>query len=316
MLRKFAMLFVMIGVAVLFVLFVDDTRIEGVQLPEENSYPIMLNEARHTENIDEYLHQEPFSVSHIAYMAENSNLYSSEAENRVVLMNRDLPELTNFRYLSSSTENESENRELITEILSEVSDEGVSSELEVPLWRTLPYLIYVSLDSFTIAILGLDENGYHTELLHTWHTAYGRTNAQTRPGTYEILSKSTWISWGNGWFSPYGSRYVGGLWFHGPLYRGRNLNGMRASSFNQIGTRATSGCFRTSTNAASWIYHNAPIGTRVIVANDSFFTSPVPDRIPQGQTFDPTYPLYITPRVDTSEIYISEIDYAINGRCG
>lgn len=87
---------------------------------------------------------------------------------------------------------------------------------------------------------------------------------------------------------------------------------MRANTFNQIGTRATAGCFRTSTYAAAWIYHNAPIGTRVVVSNDSFFTSPVPERIDRRQTFDPTYPLQMTPRVDTPMI-----EYEVNnGRCG
>lgn len=86
---------------------------------------------------------------------------------------------------------------------------------------------------------------------------------------------------------------------------------MRANTFNEIGTRATAGCFRTYTYAAAWIYYNAPIGTRVIVANDSFFTSPVPERVDRRQTFDPTFPLYMEPSVE-----IPIIEYEANGRCG
>ena len=176
--------------------------------------------------------------------------------------------------------------------LNEATDKSDIPESALHDWATLPYLIYVSLDSFTIAILGLDENGYHTELLHTWNTAYGRTNAQTRPGTYEILSKISWIEWRNGYFSPFGSRYAGNVWFHAPLYNKKDLNTLRAQTYNEIGTRATAGCFRTSTEAAAWIYYNAPIGTRVVVANDSFFTSKELEEVGLRQTFDPTYPVY------------------------
>ena len=67
---------------------------------------------------------------------------------------------------------------------------SVTPEPETDTDTELPYLIYVSKDSFTIAILGLDENGEYTELLDTFNTAIGRTDAQTRAGSYTITEKT------------------------------------------------------------------------------------------------------------------------------
>ena len=154
----------------------------------------------------------------------------------------------------------------------------------------LPYLIYVSKDSFTIAILGLDDDLEYTVLLQTYSTAIGRTSAQTRAGTFSITSKTRWIDWSDGTHTPYGTGHSGGLWFHGPIYNQKDPHSLRTASYNAIGTNATAGCLRTTTANSLWIYNNIPIGTRVIIANDSRFTSAVPARIDDGQTFDPTDP--------------------------
>ena len=157
----------------------------------------------------------------------------------------------------------------------------------------LPYLIYVSKNSFTIAVLGLDEDGEYTHLLRTFHTAVGRTSAQTRAGTFTITDKIDWISWADGSFTPFGTKHSGGLWFHGPIYTARDSYTMKTVSYNQIGTNATSGCMRTFTSAALWIYENVDIGTTVIIANDSLYTSTPPKKIDDAQRYDPTDPVVI-----------------------
>ena len=154
----------------------------------------------------------------------------------------------------------------------------------------LPYLIYVSKDSFTIAILGRDEEGEFTRLLQTFNTAIGRTSAQTRAGTYTITSKTRWIEWNATQYTPYGTQHSGGLWFHGPIYGAKDPYKLKAVSFNEIGTAATSGCMRTTTSAAAWIYNNCAVGTTVIIANDSKYTSSPWAKIDAEQLFDPTDP--------------------------
>lgn len=167
-----------------------------------------------------------------------------------------------------------------------IKNNDVSGDDEVE----LPYLIYVSKNSYTIAILGLDDDGEYTQLIQTYNTAVGRTSAQTRAGTYTIVSRTRWIVWDSANFTPYGVRHSGGLWFHGPMFSSMNSTSLRARSYNEIGTSASAGCMRTFTAAAAWIYYNVPDGTTVIIANDSLYTSTQPNSIPSTQNYDPTDP--------------------------
>lgn len=153
-----------------------------------------------------------------------------------------------------------------------------------------PYLIYVAKDSYTIAILGLDEAGEYTRLLHLFHTAVGRSSGQTRAGTYTLTSRERWHTWGSGSYSPYATKHSGGLWFHGPIFGSKATRPLNVRSYNQIGTKATSGCMRTYTSVAAWIYNNCPDGTTVIIANDSKYVSSPRSQIAATQGYDPTDP--------------------------
>ena len=157
--------------------------------------------------------------------------------------------------------------------------------------KSLPYLIYVSKNSYTIAILGQDEDGEYTELLRTFNTAIGRTSAQTRAGNYTITGRERWRDWGGGsTYTPYSTRHSGGLFFHGPVFTAKDSYSLKASSYNEIGTSATSGCMRTYTAAAAWIYYNCPDGTPVVIANDSKYTSATQANVDSKQKYDPTDP--------------------------
>ena len=164
-----------------------------------------------------------------------------------------------------------------------------SPQPSTPEIADLPYLIYVSKNSFTIAILGQDENGEYTQLLRTFSTAIGRSGAQTRAGTYKITTRERWRDWG-GIYTPYATKHSGGLFFHGPIFTEKDSYKLRASSYNEIGSTSTSGCMRTYTAAAAWIYYNCAEGTTVIIANDSMYTSTPPAQLDDSQLYDPTDP--------------------------
>jgi lipoprotein-anchoring transpeptidase ErfK/SrfK len=152
-----------------------------------------------------------------------------------------------------------------------------------------PYLIYVSKESYTIAILGLDSNNEYTRVVRQFSTGIGKAG-QTRAGTYTIESKERWHSWSGNAYSPYASRHSGGLYIHGPLYSAKDSNKMLPGSYNEIGTSCSSGCLRTTCSAAAWVYYNCPIGTKIIIANDSKYDVSHPARIDSTQTYDPTDP--------------------------
>ncbi|MDL2220669.1 Ig-like domain-containing protein [Eubacteriales bacterium OttesenSCG-928-N14] len=153
-----------------------------------------------------------------------------------------------------------------------------------------PYMIYVSKNSYTIAILGMDQDGEYSKLVRTFSTGIGRASAQTRAGNYTIKSKERWHRWGDGTYSPYAVRHSGGLWFHGPVYRAQDSNRMIPGSYNAIGTACSAGCLRTTSSAAAWIYYNCRAGTQVVIANDSKYTSSRPAPIDSSLTWDPTDP--------------------------
>ena len=271
----------------------------------------------HDDNINQNTELKYISLINETEVDYSEDMVSLRSDEEVIETTDEygLPELTNFRLLASSGELDTENAQDNDCETDTILNPDIPDEIDIPEWRTLPYLIHVSLDTFTIAILELDENGDHTKLVHTWRTAYGRTNAQTRPGIYSIRHKTPWIAWRNGYFSPFGSNYTGNLWFHAPLYNRKNLNTLRASTYNQIGTRASAGCFRTSSQAAAWIYYNVPVGTRVIVSNDSFFTSPEHELIDPRQTFDPSYPVDQEPLVIQELTQDTGVDYPIIKIC-
>jgi len=168
-------------------------------------------------------------------------------------------------------------------------DISTLSAIDIDLYA-FPYLIYISKETFTIAILGLDESGEYTQVIHTFRTATGRTSAMTRAGTYQVTSRVRWIVWGGSTYTPYGTGISGGLWFHGPIYNSMNNRNLRVSSYNAIGTAASGGCLRTTSEASAWIYHNIPEGTTVIIANDAKYTSPDIPELGPSQRYDPTDP--------------------------
>ena len=167
------------------------------------------------------------------------------------------------------------------------------------------YQIYVSKNSYTIAILGLDENGEYTKVVRKFSTGIGRSSSQTRTGTFEITGKQRWHAWSSTSYSPYATKYSGGVYIHGPLYSEKDSNSMKPGSYNAIGTSCSSGCLRTTCSAAAWVYYNCPVGTKVIVANDSKYTSSRPAQIPDSQTYDPTDP-GATPEIPITAIALSD----------
>lgn len=157
----------------------------------------------------------------------------------------------------------------------------------------LPYQIYVSKDTFTTAILGIDENGEYTRLLRTWRTAIGTGN-KTRAGSYKIDKKYLWYDWSLGGFTPYTSRLEGSkIRLHAPLHNKKeDWNSLWKEGYTQIGSKETQGCLRTTTEGAAWVYFNCTVGTEVIIANDSLYESAEPPELGDSSS-DPTRPVVV-----------------------
>lgn len=153
-----------------------------------------------------------------------------------------------------------------------------------------PYRIYVSKNSFTIAILGADESGEYTRLLKTFRTAIGTGN-KTRAGSYEIDKKYDWYDWALGGYTPFTCRLGGSkIRLHAPLHnKDEDWNSLYREGYREIGTKATQGCLRTTCQGAAWVYFNCDLGTEVVIANDALYESEDPPELGDSHS-DPTRP--------------------------
>jgi Bacterial surface proteins containing Ig-like domains len=161
-----------------------------------------------------------------------------------------------------------------------------------------PYFIYVEKGSHTITIFGKDSNGKYTVPKVTYLTATGRTAALTPVGDFRILAKEKWHSWGRA-YSPYCCKYYGSLFFHGPIYGKKNFGTLSIESVSEIGTNSSSGCLRTTAQAAYFIYQFCWIGTNVRIVNGS----------PLGRSAD--LPSYWTQYKDpaTNQVPVADIGF-------
>ena len=122
-----------------------------------------------------------------------------------------------------------------------------------------------------------------------FRTAIG-TGSKTPTGIFHVGKKQRWHEYSTGACIPYATSYSGSLYIHGPIYKDQDNHQMYDYSYNEIGTQATSGCLRTTTYAASWIYYNCPKGTTVEIVNGA----------PKGTSSDPP-PAIVTSGVDPTD---------------
>ena len=168
-----------------------------------------------------------------------------------------------------------------------VVDDG-SQPIVMPDDYNLPYVIYTCKNTHTIAILARDDNGEWTRVIRLFPTGTGRNNA-TDVGFYTIVKKERWHKWGSG-YSPFANKLSVGIYLHGPIYKSKNQNAIRPNYYNCIGTDCSSGCLRTVCGCAAWVYYNCPVGTGVIIAQNSRFSTSRPKKIGKKATKDPTDP--------------------------
>ena len=147
------------------------------------------------------------------------------------------------------------------------------------------YYLLVDKESFAFSVFTYDENGDYTILLHTFPYALGTSDRMTAVGVWEISSKGPWKDWRTGAYSPYYCRFTAGLYMHGSLYDGKNSGNMYTNSYEDIGTKATSGCIRTTVEAAEWVYYNCPAGTIIEIVEESPLVV-----YPGKPAIDPDYP--------------------------
>lgn len=172
------------------------------------------------------------------------------------------------------------NRIILNMETSDISDEIPDSELKglntygFPQGDS-PYFIYVEKGAHTISAFGKDNYGFYTNRIATWYTAIGKTDSFTPVGVFSVGKKEEWHTWPAGTFSPYATIYsnvrnhYGGLFIHGPIYFSKNFYSVSGNSVMNIGKNCSSGCLRTETEAAYFVYKMCPEGTKVKIVDGS-----------------------------------------------
>jgi hypothetical protein len=159
-----------------------------------------------------------------------------------------------------------------------------------------PFYIYVEKGSFSMTVFMKDENGLYTVPLKTFPTAIGRANRMTPTGVFHKGRTELWHSWGNA-YSPYVSAYYAGLYVHGPLYAQKSFPTLYRNMASQIGSAASSGCLRTTAQAAYFVYEHCPEGTAIHIVDGSpigYHAEPLDMARqavdPAGETLDDIFP--------------------------
>ncbi len=152
------------------------------------------------------------------------------------------------------------------------ADAKAREEAEIALKKVMEaepkYLIKVSKRTHIMSIYSRDESGNHTILKAEYKVATGRTPGLTPVGTFTLGTKQLWHEWWSGGSaSPYTTSYANGLYIHGPIYRSKNFNTVFPTSVSEIGFNKTSGCIRTSVEAAKFVYDNCVQGTTIEITN-------------------------------------------------
>lgn len=199
-------------------------------------------------------------------------------------------------------------------VKTDVSDEAMSefNTYGFPVGDS-PYFIYVEKGAHTLSVFEKDEYGLYTKRVYTWSTGTGKTNLLTPVGVFEIGEKEQWHRWPAQTVSPYATKYYesdnhyGGLFIHGPIYRTKNYATLYESSVKEIGTNCSSGCLRTESEAAYFIYELCPEGTMIKIVEGSPFGFS-PDRLVYifNQTITPTLKRFYHPTKEIEKIEFAE----------
>jgi lipoprotein-anchoring transpeptidase ErfK/SrfK len=152
------------------------------------------------------------------------------------------------------------------------------------------YYIYIELGSFTVTIYEIGEDGQYSKIARQFATAIGKSSGMTPRGVFTLGKRERWHNFSGRCYAQYATRYANGLYFHSGLYRRKDPDTLIPDSYNAIGSKNTSGCFRMSVANSKWIYENCPEGTEVEIVSGSpkGTTSKRPKTISASVRRDPT----------------------------
>ena len=123
------------------------------------------------------------------------------------------------------------------------------------------YYIKVNLQTQTVKIYTLDENGEYTILIKKMTCSTG-TYTPTE-GVFQISDKFEWAYLVGNVYGQYSTRITGAILFHSVPYISRDKSSLEYWEYDKLGQVASKGCVRLTVEDAKWIYDYCKSGTKV-----------------------------------------------------
>lgn len=130
------------------------------------------------------------------------------------------------------------------------------------------HLLRVSKSTHKLTVYSKDSSGNYTVPKAEFVVSTGMSPGMTPVGRFTLGPKEEWHQWySGGTYSPYTIPYARGLYIHGPIYNHRNFNSIIHSTAADVGQNVTSGCIRSTTEVAKYIFDNCVTGTILEITN-------------------------------------------------
>ena len=135
-----------------------------------------------------------------------------------------------------------------------------------------PYLLAVNRAADTVTVYTPDSDGRYTV---PYMSMICSTGAATPTGFYYTPINYPWQLLYGSCYGQYCTRIVNSILFHSVPYYTQHKDDLEYDEFNLLGTPASLGCIRLMVVDAKWIYDNCPIGTPVVIYDDTMNPGPM-----------------------------------------
>ena len=123
------------------------------------------------------------------------------------------------------------------------------------------YYIKINYTANCITIYEKDSSGEYNVPVKALICSTG--TATPRGGVYKMGEKYRWHQLNGGVYGQYCTRITGHILFHSVPYATNSPDSLKYVAYDKLGTKASAGCVRLTTEGAIWIYSNCPSGTYV-----------------------------------------------------
>lgn len=140
-----------------------------------------------------------------------------------------------------------------------------------------------------VTIYTLDENGEYTIPIKAMICSTG--GSETPLGVYSTKERYVFRRLLYDVYGQYATRIEGQILFHSASYQNGYKDTLIAEEFNKLGSAASHGCIRLTTEDAKWIYDCCKIGTTVEIYEDDNpgpLGKPEMLKVPEDTMWDPT----------------------------